>query len=192
MQLSRQNLEQTSDSHLVTLCLEGHQPAWEELVNRYSRLVYSIALRSGITATDADDVVQNVFVTVLRRLESLRERDRFSSWLITTARRESWHHTSGNREYALGDDVDVVDPAISTESTVIEWEEAQLTHRALRRLGDRCRKLLTAIFLTENRPSYQEIGAALEIAVGSIGPIRARCLKQLRNHLTDLGMEDRS
>lgn len=192
MQLSRQNLEQTSDSHLVTLCLEGHQPAWEELVNRYSRLVYSIALRSGITATDADDVVQNVFVTVLRRLESLRERDRFSSWLITTARRESWHHTSGNREYAFGDDVDVVDPAISTESTVIEWEEAQLTHRALRRLGDRCRKLLTAIFLTENRPSYQEIGAALEIAVGSIGPIRARCLKQLRNHLTDLGMEDRS
>lgn len=178
-----------SDADLVADCLEGNQAAWEELVNRYSRLIYSIAFKSGLNAEDAADVVQNVFITVLRRLESLRARDKFSSWLITTARRESWHVKSGKKEQLLDEDVDVVDQSESTEASMIAWEEAHLTRRAVDRLGDRCRKLLTAIFLTEDRPSYQHIGAELGIAVGSIGPIRARCLKQLRVHVTDMGME---
>lgn len=189
MRLVHQNLEHTTDAQLVELCLEGDQAAWEELVNRYTRLVYSIALRSGIDSSQADDVVQNVFVTVLRRLESLRERDRFSSWLITTARRESWHYKSGNREMALDEDIEVADSSVTAEDSVIEWEQAQITHRAMQRLGDRCRRLLTAVFLTEDRPSYQEIGEELGIAVGSIGPIRARCLKQMRGHLVELGIE---
>lgn len=170
-------------------CLEGSQTAWTELVERYSRLVYFIAFKSGLNADDAADVVQNVFVTVLRRLESLRERDRFSSWLITTARRESWHYKSSKKELPLDEEVDVADQLPSTEESLIEWEQAYITRRAMERLGDRCRRLITAIFLTEDRPSYQEIGAELGIAIGSIGPIRARCLKQLRAHITDLGIE---
>ncbi len=170
-------------------CLEGDQAAWEELIHRYSRLVYSIAFKSGLDAEDASDVVQNVFITVLRRLESLRERDRFSSWLITTARRESWHYKSGKREHILDEEMDIVDESESTEESVIAWEQAYLTRRAVGQLGDRCQRLLTAIFLTDERPSYQEIGNDLGIAVGSIGPIRARCLKQLRGHITELGME---
>lgn len=189
LRLAHRDLEHTSDAQLVTLCLDGDQSAWEELVNRYSRLVYSIAFRSGIDASAVDDVVQNVFVTVLRRLESLRERDRFSSWLITTTRRESWHYKSGNREIALDEDLEVADSSSTVEESVIEWEEAHITHLAMKRLGDRCRTLLTAVFLMENRPSYQDISEELGIAVGSIGPIRARCLKQLRSHLAELGIE---
>lgn len=185
----RSTEEQLTDADLVSACLEGNQDAWEELVNRYSRLIYSIAFKSGLNADDAADVVQNVFVTVLRRLESLRERDRFSSWLITTARRESWHYKSSKREQVLDEEVEAIDPKESTENSMIAWEEAYLTRRAIDRLGERCRRLLTAIFLTEERPSYQEIGAELGIAVGSIGPIRARCLKQLRTHITELGVE---
>lgn len=182
-------MEHKSDADLVAGCLDGNQEAWEELVNRYSRLIYSIAFKSGLNAEDAADVVQNVFVTVLRRLESLRERDRFSSWLITTARRESWHYKSGKKEQILDEEVDIVDQSETTEDSVIAWEQAHLTRRAVGRLGERCQRLLTAIFLTEDRPSYQEIGNDLGIAVGSIGPIRARCLKQLRTHITDIGME---
>lgn len=178
-----------SDAQLIAACLDGQQNAWEELVNRYSRLIYSIAFKSGLNAEDAADVVQNVFVTVLRRLETIRERDRFSSWLITTAKRESWHLKSGKKDYNLDDEIDVVDQAESTEESMIAWEQAHLTRLAVNHLGDRCQRLLTAIFLTENRPSYQEIGEDLGIAVGSIGPIRARCLKQLREHITQLGVE---
>lgn len=189
MRATREHIENTSDADLVASCLEGDQVAWEELVNRYSRLIYSIAFKSGLNADDAADVVQNVFVTVLRKLESLRERDRFSSWLITTARRECWHYKSGKKEEILDEEFDVIDQSESTEDSVIAWEEAHLTRRAVDRLGDRCRKLLTTIFLTENRPGYNEIAIELGIAVGSIGPIRARCLKQLRTHISELGME---
>lgn len=182
-------MEHKNDADLVAGCLEGDQDAWEELVHRYSRLIYSIAFKSGLNGEDAADVVQNVFVTVLRRLESLRERDRFSSWLITTARRESWHYKSGKKEQNLDENVEIVDGAESTEESMIAWEEAYLTRRAVDQLGDRCRRLLTAIFLTEKRPSYQEIGDELGIAVGSIGPIRARCLKQLRTRITEIGVD---
>ena len=90
MRQRRQDTEHHGDASLLAACLAGDQQAWDTLVERYTRLVYSIALKSGLGEQDAADVVQNVFTIVLRRLESLQQPDRFSAWLITTARRESW------------------------------------------------------------------------------------------------------
>ena len=64
---------QHDDSRLIQDCLKGRQAAWDELVERYSRLIYSIPLRVGLSHSDADDVVQIVWGIVLRRLETLRE-----------------------------------------------------------------------------------------------------------------------
>ncbi len=47
-------------------------------------------LKSGLSEDDAADAVQNVFTITLRRLESLRDTERFSAWLITTSHRECW------------------------------------------------------------------------------------------------------
>ncbi|HYN88697.1 MAG TPA: sigma factor, partial [Ardenticatenaceae bacterium] len=70
-----------SDPALIQACINGDQSGWNELVDRYGRLVYSIPQRYGLSATDADDVFQNVFTIVLRRLESLRDQTRLSAWL---------------------------------------------------------------------------------------------------------------
>lgn len=188
MRLSQRDTKQLGDAKLLAACLIGDQSAWDELVQRYSRLVYSIALKSGLSVDDAADVVQNVFVTVLRRLESLREPDRFASWLITTTRRESWRYKKAQRDHILNDDIEIVDNGLDAEQQVIAWEEAMLTHRAMEELGDRCRTLLTMLFLAEEKPSYEDISSNLGIAIGSIGPTRARCLNQLRNHLSELGL----
>lgn len=151
--------------------------------------MFSIALKSGLTPEDADDVMQNVFITVLRRLESLRDPERFSSWLITTTRRESWRYKKTQREHTFEDDLQIEDDSPSAVENVIAWEQSLLTHQGLLRLGERCRKLLTMLFLDEDKSSYEQISADLGIAVGSIGPIRSRCLKQLRGHLLELGHE---
>ena len=79
-----------SDAALVRACLAGDEDAWEELVDRYGRLVYSIPRRLGLSAVDADDVFQNVFAALFRRLADLRDQSRLTSWLITTTYRECW------------------------------------------------------------------------------------------------------
>lgn len=178
------------DAALIRACLDGDQGAWTDLVTRYTRLVYSIALRSGLNEHDAGDVVQNVFTIVLRRLESLQQPDRFSAWLITTTHRESWRARKAQRDQTWDDGVEPVDPEPDAGSRVVAWEHASLTHQGLERLGERCRRLLDLLFLNDAEPGYEAIAAELGIAVGSIGPIRGRCLKQLKGHLAELGVVD--
>lgn len=179
-----------ADSDLIGLCLAGDEAAWAELVHRYSRLVYSIALKSGLTDDDAPDIVQNVFTIVLRRLETLRDTQRFSAWLITTTHRESWRSKKQFREQPLDETFDLVDNNPSISQQVIAWEQASTVHRALDALGGRCQRLLGMLFLDDPRPSYDQIAADLGISIGSIGPTRGRCLKSLRGHIEGLGIHD--
>jgi RNA polymerase sigma factor (sigma-70 family) len=175
---------------LLQACLAGDQFAWDLLVERYSRLVFSIARKSGLDEDDAADVAQDVFTIVLRRLESLQQADRFSAWLITTTHREAWRFRKLRRTVpdSLPEDTIDEDPPIDT--LVVDWEHAALTHQALAQLGDQCRDLLDLLFLRDERPRYEAIAGELGISVGSIGPIRARCLKRLKEQLAELGIVD--
>ncbi|MES4787530.1 MAG: sigma-70 family RNA polymerase sigma factor, partial [Nitrospiraceae bacterium] len=69
------------------------------MVERYGRLVYSIPLRYGLSPADADDVFQNVFTIVLRRLSSLRNQSSLTAWLITITQRESQRVGKGNQPH---------------------------------------------------------------------------------------------
>ncbi len=69
----------------------------------------------------------------------------------------------------------------------MQRERDALLHRALGRLGDRCRTLLR-LLATEPPPAYEEISTILEMPIGSIGPTRGRCLEQLRAELAQLGI----
>jgi RNA polymerase sigma factor (sigma-70 family) len=179
-----------SDPLLVRACLAGDDAAWEELVDRYGRLVYSIPRRLGFSEADAEDVFQNVFVTLLRNLGQLRDQTRLSAWLITTTRRETWRlGRRGTRR--AEDELDESLPADEPDSLddVLRWEREQGVRQAMRRLDDRCRELLTALFLEPATPSYEAIASRLGIPVGSIGPTRARCFKKLDAILRELGID---
>jgi RNA polymerase sigma factor (sigma-70 family) len=180
----------TDDARLLAACLAGEQEAWQVLVERYSRLVYSIAFKSGLNETEAADLVQDVFTIVLRRLESLQQVERFSSWLITIANREAWRMKRARADAPVPEDIDLPAEGESMESTVIAWEHAVSVRTALSQLDDRCRHLLDMLFLRDPRPPYDEISTQLGIAVGSIGPIRGRCLGRLRERLVEAGVTD--
>jgi RNA polymerase sigma factor (sigma-70 family) len=168
-----------SDTGLVQACLDGNEAAWSELVEKYQRLVLSVARRCGLTDADADDVFQIVFTTLFRRLEGLRDQTRLSSWLITTTYREAWRlGKSVQRHVALDEAViDIVTPPVDL---VAQAEREQIVREAMRRLDDRCRELLSALFLSADQPRYDEIARRVGMPVGSIGPTRGRCLQKLR------------
>jgi RNA polymerase sigma factor (sigma-70 family) len=176
------------DRVLIQACLEGDQLAWNELVERYQRLVYSIPRRLGLPEADADDIFQTVFGIALRRLETLRAEDRLSAWLIRVTYRESWRWARRkNVSRALSDEQP--DDASPAEADVLRWERQQLLYTALAQVETRCRELLTALFLERDTPSYEEIARRFGMKVGSIGPTRARCFQRLEEILTSLGLE---
>lgn len=176
-----------SDPALIQACLAGDEASWKELVDRYGRLVYSIPRHYGLDESDAEDVFQNVFAIVLNKLGTLHDPTRLSAWLITITHRQTQRlakhirsEKSIDEETALADD-----PSLEE---IHRWEQRQLLHQALSQLDPRCQQILTAL-LQESGPNYAELARRLGIAVGSIGPARARCFKKLEAILITLGFE---
>jgi RNA polymerase sigma factor (sigma-70 family) len=167
-----------SDPALVEACLGGDDLAWHTLTERYGPLVYTIPRRLGLSAADADDVFQNVFTIVFRRLGSLRSHQSLAAWLITIARRECIHHFKRTPDHD-----DLLEELADTESRLSDYierrEQQLLVHRALGELDPPGQALLSALFLEVPTPSYAAIARRLGMAVGSIGPARARSLKKL-------------
>lgn len=175
-----------NDRELTRACLDGDPRAWDEFVERYGRLIYSIPRRLGLCEMDSEDVLQTVLSIALRRLETLRDVERLSAWLIRTTYRESWRYAKRTRKHAELDENVADDQAPSPEQCEV-WERQHLVHQALARLDERCSRLLKAVFF-ETNTNYEQIAEELGLRVGSIGPTRARCLKKLEGLLTDLGL----
>jgi RNA polymerase sigma factor (sigma-70 family) len=176
-----------SDPGLVQACLDGDETAWAELVERYQRLVLSVARRCGLSDDDADDVFQIVFATLFRRLEGLRDQTRLSSWLITTTYREAWRLGRNTERHAPLSEA-IVDVGTPPFELVAQAEREQLVREAIGRLDARCRNLLTALFLSGDQPAYDEVARRFGMPVGSIGPTRVRCFKKLAAILDELGV----
>jgi len=176
-----------SDTELILACQQGDQRAWQTLIDRYGRLVYSIPRRYGLNESDADDVFAAVWATAFRKLQQLRDQTRLSAWLITTAHRESWR-VGRKRSNATQLDEQIADVGSPSDEQITTWEQQHLVRQGLEQLGGKCKDLLEALFLEPGEASYQVIAARLEIPPGSIGPTRARCFKKLEKILIDLGL----
>ena len=186
-----------NDAELVAACIEREAWAWDALVDRYKRLVYSIALHSGLGQDDAADVLQTVFTVLLENMHGLRAPQGLAAWLITTAKRASWSVVrKRQREQAVGDEAAALfapakqwTPDGPSEES--RWADQAVVRDALERLGQRCRKLLWLLYYDRTEPTYDEVGRHLEMPVGSIGPTRARCLRKMRRLLQTMGMSPR-
>lgn len=164
-----------SERELLQACQSGDEQAWDLLVARYERLVYSIALRSGLSPEDAADVTQITFIALLDSIDRLRDDQRLPFWLMTVARRQSWRlRHRRDQELPLGD------PGQAAADPIEDWERTAVVHEALQRLRAPCRDLLLALYFDPSKPSYTEVAERLGRAVGGLGPMRARCLERLR------------
>jgi len=78
---------EVSDAQLVERCRAGEAAAWNELVERFSRYVYAIAVRAfRLPEHDAEDVFQDVFARTFERLDSLRDDSAIRAWLAQLTR----------------------------------------------------------------------------------------------------------
>jgi len=170
------------DADLISLCIAGNQSAWEVLIGRYEKLIYSIALRTGMKPGEADEVFQNVCLIWLKELKNLRNTNSLGAWLVTTTRRECW--ALWRREkYELEELNEEMASGESPEKLALSVEDAKKVLAAFKELGEPCHQLLWRLYFSEERSSYAEIAEELKISPNSIGPTRARCLEKLKTIL---------
>lgn len=180
---------QRGDAELVAGCLRGEAACWEALVQRYQRLVYAIVRRMDMDEHAAADVFQTVFAQLLAQLPRIAEPARLQAWIVTTAKREALSQRRLSRRTismtaAPGGDEeewDVADEAALAPEILEVLQQCDLVRRGLERLDPRCRQLLDLLFNDDDTPTgYTAIAARMNIAVGSIGATRSRCLAKLR------------
>src|SRR6266487_4563335 len=83
------DVSRKSDTDLVRQCLTGDQGAWSELIDRYQRLIYSVARTLSQSSEDAADVFQQVCLELYQRLPELRDAETLPAWLMTVTRRQA-------------------------------------------------------------------------------------------------------
>jgi RNA polymerase sigma factor (sigma-70 family) len=166
------------EDELISRCLDGDQTAWRELVQKYQRLVYSIARTVCPQPDDASDVFQQVWMELYRQLAQLRNVEALPAWLITVTKRKAY---SLNRSKHATELLDEELSDLSQTFTAIENEHA--VERAVDQVPERCRRLIDLLYFRTDEPSYAEIAKVMAMPVSSIGPTRARCLEKLRKLL---------
>jgi RNA polymerase sigma factor (sigma-70 family) len=175
-------------SALVRAAARGDAPAWNQLVDRFDDLVWSICRRYRLTDDDAADAVQLTWLRLLEHLDRIREPERLAGWLATTCRRECLSLLRRSRssvsvepehlDHLIGGGSAADEPVLTAVEHAALWQAFQL-------LSDWCQRVLRELIVDaeDGPPSYRLAAARLQVPPGSLGPTRGRCLQQLRKLL---------
>ena len=169
---------------LIAKARDGNASAWEQIVNRYARLVVHIANSFFLEREEVRDVAQIVWLRLVEQLATLRDPDALASWLGTTTRNECIRRERLRRRPPIERKLIDLTTAPLPEDVAIEKLDRELVRHAFARLDDRCRQLLSVLFADVDG-GYAAISATLGMPVGSIGPTRARCLEHLKRMLAE-------
>ncbi len=175
----------SSTTTLLERAAAGDQVAWTQLVDRYDRLVRSVAGSFRLQAADLHDVVQTTWLRLVQNLHGIRDPERLAGWLAVTARREALAILrQASRHEPMVEEPTDPDPAVDPESSVAAGDAARLLWATVGELPPRQHRLIIALF-REELDSYSEVAARCAMPIGSIGPTRGRALSHLQRTLAD-------
>ena len=172
----------STDEELVRACRAGNQAAWNVLIEKYKKLVYSIPSKFQLLPEDAADVFQSVWADLHRDIASLDQPNAVRGWLMTAATRRCLLFKKRRLKMLTqsGLDAQIADPAPDVVSIQLDAEREQKLREAVIQLPDRCQKMIHMLFYEPAPRPYVDVARELGLAEGSIGFIRGRCLKKLK------------
>ncbi len=176
-----------SDAGRIKRCRKGDESAWNELVDRYQRLVFAVPKRAGLSDDQCSDIFQDVFLTLFQKIDEIEQPDRIRSWVVTTAKFKTWavvrggkgFYSPGTEEEMEQEMASLRDAAPLADQVLVELEEQHLVRTAMAGLDGRCRKILSMLYLRDSAASYSQVAEAIGVGETSISPLRSRCLKKL-------------
>jgi RNA polymerase sigma-70 factor, ECF subfamily len=163
----------TRDDRLVRAAAEGDRGAFGELYVQYARMVHGILL-ARVPPGDAEDLVQEVFLSAMKQLRGLRTAAAFRGWLGAIARNRAMDHYRRARETAP---LDLVEPAAARAAT----QDAFLVLDQIRSLPGAYRE--TLILRLVEGMTGPEIAAQTGLTPDSVRVNLCRGMKMLRELL---------
>lgn len=184
-----------TNTALVERLRGGDRLAWNQLLERYERLIYAVPRRCGLSAEDAADVFQDVLHAFLKGLPRIRDAEALPAWFLNTAFRFTMRRRRANQRMVRPATTSfwdhLPDPAPDPVEVLSTVETAAEVYEAVARLQAPCRRFLSALFLEDPGATYRQVAERLRMPVGSLGPTRKRCLNQLLVLLEKRGIKKR-
>jgi RNA polymerase sigma factor (sigma-70 family) len=167
---------------------DGNSSKMGDLVRMLTPILWHTVRASRLDSATAEDVLQTVWLALIRKADTIAEPLAVLQWMVVTAKREAWRVAKTQAKVRPEDieaspavDRDLADPV---EDEVLRSDNDSRLWRHVEQLSERCRTLLRVIAFAD-RPDYAELAKALDMPQGSIGPTRGRCLAKLRLLLAD-------
>ena len=183
LDVAESNIASLDITMLVRRAIAGDTRAWERLIDKYGRLIWSITREFRLAESDAADVFQTTWMRLIEHIDRIEQPDRIGSWLAVTARNECLRHVAAQKRIVLVhenvelESADLDEPPV--DEALLAAERAQHVRAAMSRLPTEQQQLLE-LLMADPPVSYAEISDQLGLPVGSIGPTRGRCLAKLR------------
>jgi RNA polymerase sigma-70 factor, ECF subfamily len=184
-----------SEADLLARCRHGEAEAWDELFDRHYAATGRFIFQLGhdFTHEDAEEICQEVFLSVIRNLDSFQGASQFQTWLFRIAAnkardyRERQHAAKrggGQAPISLqaedpesGLAIDPPGTAPTPDATLISAEQAALVHQAVAQLGDPCQEIIQLRYFADL--SYDEISRALKLNPKTVSSRLSKCLDRL-------------
>lgn len=187
--LKRSPETDTPDRELITAVLDGSESAFATLVERYQDRVFRLLGRYCRDAAECEDLAQDVFLKVFRKLHTFQHESQFFTWVYRITVNAATDHLAkaGRRRLrlvedeatldAVGRDRDVDGP----DAPLLRSELAQVTRAILDELPEKFRTILVLREFEEL--SYNEIAAVLQCQLGTVESRLFRARQRFREHL---------
>ena len=181
---------ENQDQILIDRCLAGDSRAFNDLINRYKRQVFSIIFRLVHNQSDAEDIAQNTFIKAYKSFASYDPSYPFLTWLFKIAHNSAIDFLRAQKPDSLSihdeeNPLDIEDTQISLEEKIEAASQQELIDKVLGTLPPLYREIL--ILRHQQELSYEEIAETLDIPVGTVKIRLFRARDIMKQKLVKLG-----
>jgi RNA polymerase sigma-70 factor (ECF subfamily) len=176
-----------NEKELIQQAIVGNQQAFRFLIKKYERLVFHIAGRVTGPTDELNDICQDVFIKIYKRLPSFRSESKLSTWIATIAYRTAIDYVSKKRvdteelNNEILPDEYIRDTQKDPEYISIKEEQRKMLHATINKLPDKYKSILNMFYLEEF--SIKEIEKITEMPAGTIKNYIFRARNLLKDEL---------
>lgn len=172
---------------LLDHCIQGNRLAQMEVYHRYSKAMYNTALRIVNDASEAEDVMQEAFLTAFTRLYMLQNKADFGGWLkrivineSINAHRKKIHHLNVDEQHITEEEYSSEEEEVENIADINQLK-AQEIIAAIGQLKDNYRKILTLHYMEGY--DHEEIAEIMELSYANSRTMLSRAKNNLKQLL---------
>ncbi|WP_146533929.1 RNA polymerase sigma factor [Rubripirellula reticaptiva] len=172
------------ESYLIDRALEGDRIAFTSLVQLHQDRLFSSMLQVTGSPEDAEDVVQEAFISAFVKLDTFQRNSQFFTWLYRIAFNSALSKRRRKRAKISLDywreinGLEVVDETVPVDEPMLRRERVASVRQAMLTLTEEHRGILVLREMEEH--SYEDIAEILEISIGTVRSRLSRARNQLK------------